>query len=60
MQARCASAVDASVVVIVIDDDLALRNSLKFAFEIEGFSVRVYRDGPSSSVRSSCPAAAVW
>jgi two-component system response regulator FixJ len=45
MQARCTSAVDASVVVIVIDNDLALRNSLKFAFEIEGFSVRIYRDG---------------
>jgi len=30
-------------VVLVIDDDPAVRNSLKFALEIEGFSVRVYR-----------------
>jgi hypothetical protein len=29
-------------VVLVIDDDYAVRNSLKFALEIEGFSVQVY------------------
>jgi FixJ family two-component response regulator len=29
-------------VVIVIDDDLAVRNSLKFSLEIEGFTVRSY------------------
>src|SRR4051812_3153354 len=28
--------------VIVVDDDPAVRNSLKFAFEIEGFAVRIY------------------
>ena len=32
-------------VVLVIDDDPALRNSLKFALEIEGFSVRLYPTG---------------
>jgi FixJ family two-component response regulator len=32
-------------VVLVIDDDTAVRNSLKFALEIEGFSVRVYPTG---------------
>lgn len=32
-------------VVLVIDDDPAVRNSLKFALEIEGFCVRVYRTG---------------
>ncbi len=28
--------------VIVVDDDVAVRNSLKFSLEIEGFVVRVY------------------
>jgi FixJ family two-component response regulator len=32
-------------VVIVVDDDLAVRNSLKFALEIEGFTVRSYATG---------------
>lgn len=32
-------------VVLVIDGDPAVRNSLKFALEIEGFSVRVYSSG---------------
>jgi len=32
-------------VVLVIDDDPAVRNSLKFALEIEGFSVQVYPTG---------------
>jgi two-component system response regulator FixJ len=45
MQARHALAFEERVVIIVIDDDDALRNSLKFSFEIEGFSVRAYRDG---------------
>jgi two-component system, LuxR family, response regulator FixJ len=29
-------------IVIVVDDDPAVLNSLKFAFEIEGFDVRAY------------------
>jgi CheY-like chemotaxis protein len=32
-------------VILVIDDDLAMRNSLKFALEVEGFSVQVYPTG---------------
>jgi two-component system response regulator FixJ len=32
-------------VVGVVDDDPAVRNSLKFSLEVEGFSVRVYSDG---------------
>jgi len=32
-------------VVLVIDDDSAVRNSLKFALEVEGFSVQVYSTG---------------
>jgi two-component system, LuxR family, response regulator FixJ len=31
--------------VIVVDDDRAVRNSLKFSLEIEGFAVRTYCDG---------------
>jgi two-component system response regulator FixJ len=31
-------------VVIVIDDDPAVRNSLKFSLEVEGFTVRAYSD----------------
>jgi two-component system response regulator FixJ len=34
-----------SPVVIVVDDDLAVRSSLKFALEIDGFEVRAYADG---------------
>ena len=33
------------VVVIVVDDDPAVRNSLKFSLEIEGFVVRLYASG---------------
>jgi two-component system, LuxR family, response regulator FixJ len=29
-------------VVVVVDDDPAVRNSLKFALELEGFAVRTY------------------
>jgi two-component system, LuxR family, response regulator FixJ len=32
-------------VVAVVDDDLAVCNSLKFALELEGFSVRTYASG---------------
>jgi FixJ family two-component response regulator len=31
--------------VLVIDDDAAVRNSLKFVLEVEGFAVRGYRTG---------------
>ena len=34
----------AAPVVIVIDDDPAVRNSLKFSLEIEGYTVRAYSD----------------
>jgi FixJ family two-component response regulator len=33
------------VVVMVIDDDLAVRNSLEFSLEIEGLTVRSYATG---------------
>jgi len=35
---------DAKPVVLVIDDDPAMRSSLKFSLEIEGFAVRLYAD----------------
>jgi FixJ family two-component response regulator len=31
-------------VVIVVDDDAAVRNALKFSLEIEGYAVRTYSD----------------
>lgn len=30
--------------VVVVDDDPAVRRSLKFSLELEGFSVRTYSD----------------
>jgi FixJ family two-component response regulator len=32
-------------VVVVVEDDPAVRNSLKFSLEIEGYSVRLYSGG---------------
>jgi two-component system response regulator FixJ len=40
-----AGSAPARSVVLVIDDDPAVRNSLKFALEVEGFSVQVYPTG---------------
>jgi len=34
-----------SPVVVVVDDDPAVCNSLKFSLELEGFTVRTYRSG---------------
>lgn len=31
--------------VLVVDDDAAVRHSLKFALELEGLDVRLYEDG---------------
>src|ERR1700704_5388858 len=38
--------------VIIVDDDVAVRNSLKFALEVEGFVVRVYA-GASELLREA-------
>jgi two-component system response regulator FixJ len=35
----------AGPLVIIVDDDVAVRNSLKFSLEVEGFMVRVYAGG---------------
>ncbi len=36
-----------SGIVLIVDDDAAVRSSLKFALELEGLSVRLY-DGPAA------------
>jgi len=46
----------AKPVVLVIDDDPAVRNSLKFALEIEGFSVRLYPAGAELLEETEMPA----
>ena len=46
----------AKPVVIVIDDDVAVRNSLKFALEVEGFSVRLYPAGAELLEEAEMPA----
>ncbi len=35
-----------AITVLVVDDDPAVRDSLKFWLELEGFRVRVYSGGP--------------
>lgn len=41
--------------VIVVDDDAAVRNSLKFALEIEGLSVRAYQGGAELLAETDLP-----
>jgi two-component system, LuxR family, response regulator FixJ len=41
--------------VLIIDDDPAVRNSLKFALEVEGFSVRAYQTGTELLKDSDIP-----
>src|SRR5262249_35501567 len=43
-------------VVIVVDDDPAVRNSLKFSLEIEGFTVLVYANGAELLSQNIIPA----
>lgn len=35
-------------IVVIIDDDPAVRNSLKFSLEIEGYAVSLYPDGAAA------------
>lgn len=42
--------------VIVVDDDDAVRRSLKFALELEGFDVRVYAGGADLLADGALPA----
>jgi two-component system, LuxR family, response regulator FixJ len=46
----------AKAVVLVIDDDPAVRNSLKFALEIEGLAVKLYPTGAAVLAESDMPA----
>jgi two-component system, LuxR family, response regulator FixJ len=41
--------------VLVVDDDLAVRESLKFSLELEGFQVRVYGGGQDLLNESDIP-----
>jgi FixJ family two-component response regulator len=51
-------AIDADRVVLVIDDDPAVRASLRFALEIEGFAVHVFATSDELLARETLPAAA--
>jgi FixJ family two-component response regulator len=42
--------------IIVVDDDAAVRNSLKFALELEGLTVRTYEDGDALLADAALPA----
>jgi len=41
--------------VIVIEDDVAVRNSLRFSLEIEGYAVHLYPDGGKLLEQRSLP-----
>lgn len=42
--------------ILILDDDTAVRNSLKFSLEIEGFRVRIYADPNELLNEHSLPA----
>jgi len=42
--------------IVVVDDDEAVRDSLKFSLVIEGFAVRVFSSGPQLLAETSLPA----
>ena len=52
------SAANARQVILVVDDDTAIRNSLKFLMEVEGFEVRAYANGNELLNEDSLPASA--
>ena len=41
--------------LLVVDDDPAIRTSLKFALEIEGYAVETYADAESLAAREDLP-----
>jgi two-component system, LuxR family, response regulator FixJ len=47
----------AQTTVLIIDDDPAVRNSLKFVLEVEGFAVRAYHTGSDLLRDPELPAA---
>jgi FixJ family two-component response regulator len=42
--------------VLVVDDDAAVRNALKFALELEGLTVRTYANGDALLADGALPA----
>jgi FixJ family two-component response regulator len=46
----------AQTTVLIIDDDPAVRNSLKFALEVEGFAVQTYHAGADVLRETDLPA----
>jgi len=42
--------------VLVVDDDAAVRDSLKFALELEGLNVRLYKGGEELLAATDLPA----
>ena len=46
----------ASHVILVVDDDSAVRNSLKFMIEVEGFEVNAYSSAQELLNENSLPA----
>lgn len=43
-------------VILLVDDDAAVRNALKFSLEMEGFSVRLYPTPEALLAESNLPA----
>jgi two-component system response regulator FixJ len=52
---RLRSAVGAKHVILLVDDDSAVRNSLKFTLEVEGFEVRAYSSADELLNEDSLP-----
>ncbi|MFC6790944.1 hypothetical protein ACFQE0_15770 [Methylobacterium komagatae] len=46
--------------VLIVDDDAAVRHSLKFALELEGLDVRTYQDGAELLREAALPLRGVW
>lgn len=53
---NCGHQAQPPVTILVIDDDCAVRNSLKFSLELEGFAVRIYADGRALLDEAQLPA----
>lgn len=45
-------------VILLVDDDAAVRNALKFSLEVEGFSVRLYETPEALLAENELPAGA--
>ena len=54
--AKNGTSLDQRRVVLVVDDDPAVLHSLKFALELEGYSVFVYRDAAEVLATATFPA----